>query len=265
MKMIEIRDDEFATLQKLIFQEVGISLAESKKTMVQSRLHKRLLHYQLDSFAHYLRIVQLTQTEKMEMINLITTNETYFFRESAHFDFIRELLHITRSSLRVWSAASSVGAEAYSLGMMINQFLPKDKWEILGSDINSEVVKKARMGLYPISWIDKIPVEYKSRYCLRGKGTYQGQFLIDRSLCANISFCENNLLEENKSFGKFDIIFLRNVLLYFNHDTKEQVVKNVISNLKVGGFLIISLTENLNTLNLKNLEQVQTSIFKKTM
>ena len=264
MQKIEISSDEFTTLQTLIFKEVGISLADSKKTMVQSRLHKRLVHYKLDSFAQYLRIVQITLTEKIEMINLITTNETYFFREEAHFDFIKSLLGKDISFIRIWSAASSVGAEAYSLAMMIDAALGKNKWEIIGSDINSEVVKKARMGLYPISWITKIPDEYKSRYCLKGKGKYEGQFLLDRGLCANMHFLENNLLEQNNSIGEFDIIFLRNVLLYFSDETKELVVKNVISNLKVGGFLVISLTENINSVNVKNLQQIQTSVFQKT-
>ncbi|MEA3523507.1 MAG: protein-glutamate O-methyltransferase CheR [Campylobacterota bacterium] len=264
MIKIEISSQEFTTLQKLIFKEVGISLADSKKTMVQSRLHKRLIHYKLDSFSQYLRIVQITLTEKIEMINLITTNETYFFREEAHFDFISSLLNKDVASLRIWSAASSVGAEAYSLAMMIDTALGKDKWEIVGSDINSEVVKKARMGLYPLSWITKIPDEYKSRYCLKGKGKYEGQFLIERSLSPNMHFLENNLLEQNSSLGEFDVIFLRNVLLYFSDETKELVVKNVISNLKVGGFLIISLTENINSVKLENLQQIQTSVFQKT-
>ncbi|MBU0719951.1 protein-glutamate O-methyltransferase CheR [bacterium] len=263
MKITGISNEEFATLQKLIFKEVGITLADSKKTMVQSRLNKRLVHYKLDSFAQYLRIVQITLTEKIEMINLITTNETYFFREEVHFDFVKSLLTKGVASLRIWSAASSVGAEAYSLAMMINGAVGKDKWEIVGSDINSEVIKKAKMGLYPISWITKIPDQYKNRYCLKGKGKYEGQFLIDRSLCSNMHFTENNLLEQNNYLGEFDIVFLRNVLLYFSDDTKEIVVKNVISNLKVGGFLIISLTENINSVKLKNLVQVRTSIFQK--
>ena len=264
MIKIQISSQEFTLLQKLVFKEVGISLADSKKTMVQSRLYKRLVHYKLDSFAQYLRIVQITPTEKIEMINIITTNETYFFREEAHFDFVRSLLSKDITSLRIWSAASSVGAEAYSLAIMIDNILGRNRWEIVGSDINSEVIKKAKMGLYPISWISKIPDEYKSKYCLRGKGKYEGQFLIDRSICKNMFFLENNLLEKNPSIGEFDIIFLRNVLLYFNNETKELVVKNVISNLKVGGFFIISLTENINNIRVENLKQIQTSIFQKT-
>lgn len=264
MIKIEISDEEFTILQKLIFKDVGITLSDSKKTMVQSRLHKRLVHYKLDSFAQYLRIVQITLTEKIEMINLITTNETYFFREEAHFEFIKSILNKDISLLRIWSAASSVGAEAYSLAMMIDSILGKNSWEIVGSDINSEVIKKAKMGLYPISWISKIPDEYKSRYCLKGKGKYEGQFLLDRGLCSNMHFIENNLLEPNSSLGEFDIIFLRNVLLYFSDETKELVIKNVISNLKVGGFLIISLTENINSVKLENLQQIQTSVFQKT-
>jgi len=260
MNTVELLDNEFKTFQKVIFDTIGITLNNSKKIMVQSRLNRRIVHYSLDSFAEYLRIIAINATERMEMINLITTNETYFFREEAHFDFIKELIS-QRKSIRLWSAASSVGAEAYSLAMLFNEAL--EEWSIFGSDINSEVIKKARMGLYPLSWIEKIPQELKSKYCLKGKGKYEGQFLIDRQLAKNVRFFENNLLERNLSIGKFDVIFLRNVLLYFNDETKQQVVEDIVSNLESGGYLIISLTENIQSVNIPNLKQVRTSIYQK--
>ena len=167
----------------------------------------------------------------------------------------------TRNEIRVWSAASSVGAEAYSLAMLFNETL--DEWKIYGSDINSDVIKKARMGLYPLSWIDKIPDDLKTKYCLKGKGAYEGQFLIDRELTKNMKFFENNLLKLNTHIGQFDVIFLRNVLLYFNDETKQKVIENIVANLKTGGYLIISLTENLQSVKLSKLKQVATSIYQK--
>jgi len=260
MKNVQLLDNEFKTFQKVIFDAVGITLNDSKKTLVQSRLNKRMIHYNLDSFAAYLRIIAVDNVEKNEMINLITTNETYFFREEAHFDFIRDYLN-NNNEVRIWSAASSVGAEAYSLAMLCNDKV--SSWKIYGSDINSDVVKKAKMGLYPLSWIDKIPEELRNKYCLKGKGKYEGQFLVERELVKNMSFFENNLLKLNTKIGQFDIIFLRNVLLYFNDETKTKVINNVLSNLKTGGYLIISLTENLQTISTPNLKQIATSIYQK--
>ena len=258
-----LSDGEFKVYQKLIFKEVGISLDDSKKTLVQSRLFKRLLNYKISSYSEYLRIVQIDTKEKMEMINLITTNETYFFRELSHFDFLEKSAKESNGKFRVWSAASSVGAEAYTIAMVLDSVKGRESWEIVGTDINTEVIKKARMGLYPEGWIKKIPSKFREKYCLKGRGKYEGQFLIDRALARNTKFDTNNLMMLNTSFGQFDIVFLRNVLIYFNNETRESVIKNVVANLKVGGYFIISLTENLQSLNLPNLEQVQSSIYRK--
>jgi chemotaxis protein methyltransferase CheR len=224
-----------------------------------------LHHHKIKSFSSYLKIVEYNHKEKIQMINLITTNETYFFRETKHFDFLTTIVKQVpiNQPFRVWSAASSVGAEAYSIAMILENYLNLNQWDVVGSDINTEVVQKAKKGLYCESWIDKIPANYKTKYCLKGKGRFEGQFIIDRKLQHNIHFATNNLTVPNNSFGVFDIIFLRNVLLYFNTQTKQQVLNNVLQNLKVGGYFIISLTENLDGLNIKNLRKYQSSIYQK--
>jgi len=262
---MKLNQTEFNIFQKLIFNEVGISLSDDKLNLVQSRLFSRLHHHKTKSFANYLKIVTVDHKEKIQMVNLITTNETYFFRETKHFDFLASITKQVKinQQFRVWSAASSVGAEAYSIGMILNDYLNLSQWEILGTDINTEVVEKAKRALYPETWIDKIPTHYKSKYCLKGKGRFEGQFIIDKILHHNIKFETNNLTIPNKSFGLFDIVFLRNVLIYFNTATKQKVLNNVIENLKVGGYFIISLTENLDGLNIKNLRKYQSSIYQK--
>jgi len=260
---MELSQDTFVTYQKLIFSHVGISLDDTKKTLVQSRLYKRLLYYNLTSYADYLRIVQVNNSEKMEMINLITTNETYFFREEIHFDFLSKTAKHSKGKFRVWSAAASIGAEAYTIAMVLNDILQKDKWEIVASDINTDVIKKARMGLYPEGWLRKIPYKYVKKYCLKGTGKFEKQFLIDRELNKNITFDIDNLMIDNNTFGLFDIIFLRNVLIYFNEDTKKIVIENLIRHLKDGGYLIISLTESLQHLGISALKQTRSSIYKK--
>lgn len=260
---IELTDKEFELFQKLVFKEIGVSLGNSKKFLVKNRLYKQLLEYDLSSYSDYYRLVQINKNEKTTMLNLITTNETYFFREKSHFEFVEEniIKNNSLNKIRIWSAASSVGAEAYTIAMMMDD--AKRDYEIIGSDINTEVIKKANVGLYPIKWMDKIPHELKVKYCLKGKGKHEGWFLVDRCLIKNIKFQTRNLIEEQNDLGKFDVIFLRNVLIYFNDETKEKIIKNVLKNLKTGGYLIISLTEYIHNLDIFGLEKVQSSIFQK--
>ena len=259
-----LKDGEFRLVQKLIFDAVGISLDETKKSLVKSRLLKRLRHYEIDEFSKYLRIVQIDSKEKNQMINLITTNETYFFREKSHFDFLENIVKSNKNNdFRIWSAASSIGAEAYTIAMILDSILQNNFWEVVGTDINTEVVKKASNALYPESFIKKIPDKYKNRYCLKGKGKYKGMFLVDTKLTTNVKFYENNLMNLNKKLGQFDIVFLRNVLIYFNKKTRTQVVQNVLENLKIGGYFIISLTERLETSDMESLIRVEPSIYKK--
>ena len=263
---IILAENEFVTVQKLIFREVGIDLQSSKKLLVQSRLLKRLLFYKFDNYLDYIRLVQINAQERIEMINLITTNETYFFREIDHFEYLQKNIipnHPFKTKFRFWSAAASVGAEAYSTAMLLDKTMARSDWEIVGTDINTEVIKKSRIGLYPEKWADKIPIELKKEYCLKGRGRHEGQFLIDRGLVENMDFQVGNLMKYNNKVGKFDVIFLRNVLIYFDDETKQMVVDNVLKNLKVGGYFFISLTENLNMLNIPTLESVATSIYKK--
>jgi len=263
---IILQENEFITVQKLIFQEVGIDLQSSKRLLVQSRLLKRLLFYKFDSYLEYIRLVQINAQERIEMINLITTNETYFFRELDHFEFLQKVIipnHPFKQKFRFWSAAASVGAEAYSTAMLLDKTMAKSDWEVVGTDINTEVIKKARIGLYHEKWADKIQLELKKQYCLRGRGKHEGQFLMDRGLVENMDFRVGNLMKFNAEVGKFDVIFLRNVLIYFDDETKQMVVDYVLKNLHIGGYFVISQTENLNMIKVPSLEAVETSVYKK--
>ena len=259
-----ISEKAYENFTQLIFEEIGVSLNEHKKALLESRLFKRMLHHNISSYDEYFALCKESIEEKLEMLNLITTNETYFFRESEHFSFLKTYLmnYESKTKVRIWSAASSVGAEAYSIAMMCDSLLAYNMWEVLGSDINSTVIKKARMGLYPITWSKKISDEFRHKYCLKGKGKYEGQFLVNRQLAKNVRFQSNNLLEANNDFGYFNIVFLRNVLIYFNNETRIKVIKNLLENMRSGSYLIISQTENINGLNLNELEQIQPSIFR---
>lgn len=262
----KLLDNEFHSFKKLIFKEAGIDLSDKKKLLVQSRLLKKIMHYKLSSYSEYLKLVQINAVERSEMVNLLTTNETYFFREIQHYKFLQNTIipnHPFKEKFRVWSAASSVGAEAYSTAMFLDQMMSRDDWEIYGTDINSEVVKKAKVGLFPESWISKIPVELRSLYCLKGKGAYEGKFIIDRALTLNMKFERGNLLAPENTIGKFNLIFLRNVLIYFDDATKQKVVDNVVERLVIGGYFFISHTENLNMIDISRLEQVTTAIYRR--
>jgi len=258
---IELTNKEFNLFQKIIFKELGIRFENSKRFLLESRLLKQLLHYNLNSYSDYFRLIQINNNEKIKMMNLITTNETYFFREKKHFDFLETSIVPFVSEIRVWSAACSIGAEAYSLAMLFED--ANINYEIIASDVNTEVIKKANIGLYPSRMMDKIPENLKVKYCLNGKRNYEGLFLIDRSLITKTRFENRNLLEPQMDLEFFDIIFLRNVLIYFSDDMKEKIIKNVLKNLKVGGYIIVSLTEHIHQLEKYNLEKVNSSIFKK--
>jgi chemotaxis protein methyltransferase CheR len=264
MKINKITDAEFELFAKIVHKEIGIFLVDSKKTLVENRLTGRMLEYQIDSYSKYLRIIQINREEKIKMLNLITTNETYFFREDDHFEFLKDVV-TSRSdhtaNFRVLSAAASIGAEAYSIAMVLDTYATK--WEVVGTDINSEVVKKARMGLYPLSFTKKIPDKYLQKYCLKGSGNHANQFIIDKRAINNVEFFEANLISYPNCYGIFDIIFLRNVLMYFDDPTRQKVIDNLVKNLKKGGFLIISLTENLSSLDIPYLKKLGKSIYQK--
>jgi chemotaxis protein methyltransferase CheR len=185
------------------------------------------------------------------MVDLLTTNETYFFREPQHFEFLKTIVPTAVKQgqvYRVWSAAASIGAEAYTIAMILADKLGVDgPWEILGTDISNSVLAQARRGHYRMAEAEKIPREYLKKYCLKGKGTQDGTFIIDSRLRQHVNFEQLNLNVENmKKIGEFDVIFLRNVLIYFDIPTKQRVVANLIPCMKNGGYFIVGHAESLN-------------------
>lgn len=248
-----ITDREFAKFKRFIFEAAGISLADSKKALVAGRLAKRLHIHGLDSYTEYFDLLNDGQApdETQMAVDLLTTNETYFFREPRHFDFLRELLGQFRAGgrpYRVWSAASSSGEEAYSIAMMLAELLGDAPWEVIGTDISTRVVERARAGHYPMERGERIPKDYLKRFCLRGIGRQEGTFLVDPALRARVKFMQANLNTRLPDLGTFDVVFLRNVLIYFDNDTKRGVVERVAAHLPHGGHLFIGHSETLNDL-----------------
>lgn len=265
-----ITDAEFAQFQKLIYQVAGISMADSKKTLLTGRLGKRLRELGMDSYGEYYRYVTSGSEplEQQSMVDLLTTNETYFFREQAHFDFLREHIlpaHPPGQAFRVWSAASSTGEEAYTLCMVLADELGMHgNWSILGSDISSRVLEAARRGQY---WLDRtrgLPEAYLKKYCLKGVRSQAGSLLVAPELRRHTLFRQINLNQPLPDVGRFHLIFLRNVMIYFDNDTKRKVVRQLVDCLHPGGYFIIGHSESLNGIN-NTLRSVQPTIYRKPM
>lgn len=245
-----ISDAEFNKFQKLIFEIAGISLADGKQVLLVGRLTKRLKHFGFDTFGQYYRFVTDSQNpgERQIMVDLLTTNETYFFREPKHFEFLRDIATQRRSSgnFRVWSAASSSGEEAYSIAMVMAEVLGGNAWEVVGTDISSRVLDKARSGHYPLTRTNGIPTHLLKKFCLKGMGEHDGTLLIAKELRNRVTFHHSNLMDPRKGLGQFDIIFLRNVMIYFDNETKRKVINNLLPYLKSNGFFLIGHSESLN-------------------
>ena len=184
------------------------------------------------------------------MVDLLTTNETYFFLEPQHFDYLRSEISAKRNSpttFRVWSAASSSGEEAYSIAMTLAETIPNSNWEIVGSDISTQVLRKASTGHYSLARTEGIPSGYMKKYCLKGVRSHEGTFLIAPELRQRTSFYQINLTYPvDTAIGEFDVVFLRNVMIYFDPETKARVVHNLLPRLKPGGHLFIGHSETLN-------------------
>lgn len=261
-----ITDEEFSRFKHLIYDAAGIDLAPEKKVMVMGRLNKRLLHHRLNTFGDYYRLVTSGSQpgEFQVMVDLLTTNETYFFRESQHFDFLKNeiLKGWNNEKFRVWSAASSSGEEVYNLAMIIAEALGTRSWEVLGSDISMRMLQLAKTGVYPMSRASQMPRYYLTKYCLKGVRSQEGMLLIDQKLKSRVDFKQINLMESLPYIGTFDVIFVRNVMIYFDQKTKEEVVKRLLGVLKPGGYILTSHSESLHGITTQ-VDMVRPSIYRK--
>jgi chemotaxis protein methyltransferase CheR len=262
-----ITDAEFAQFQRLIYQIAGISLADSKKVLLVGRLGKRLKALNLATFGAYFKYVSSGNDpgERQTMVDLLTTNETYFFREEAHFDFLRQVVipnHPPGQSLDIWSGASSTGEEIYTLCMVLaDEMGATGQWTILGSDISTHVLGIAQRGQY---WLDRtrgLPQSYLRKYCLKGVRAQEGSFIIDPALRRHTRFMQVNLNTTLPEFGKFHVIFLRNVMIYFDNETKRKVVARLVEKLRPGGYFIVGHSESLNGIN-ETVKPVKPTIYR---
>jgi len=245
-----ITDGEFARFQQLVLKATGINLSDQKRALVVGRLGSRLRHRKADSFSTYYKILQDPREgdELQAAIDLITTNETSFFREIDHFRVLREYILGLRPvpfPFRVWSAASSSGEEAYTIAMVLADLLGSAELQVLGTDISTRVLERGRKGLYPMERAATIPTDYLRRFCLKGQDKHEGLFLMSRQIRERVSFVQANLCQNLPRLGSFDVAFLRNVLIYFDVPQKRRVVEAVMAQLKPGGLLMVGHSESL--------------------
>jgi chemotaxis protein methyltransferase CheR len=270
MNGIAISEREFARFQRFILDIAGITMSDAKKALVSGRLAKRLHHFGLDSYDAYFELLAGGRhpEETQIAVDLLTTNETYFFREGRHFDVLREaaLAHAAAGNapFRVWSAACSSGEEPYSIAMVLAHTLGGAPWEVTASDISTRVLARARIGHYPMERAAHVPPEYLKRFCLKGIREQEGTLLVDRALRQRVQFRQVNLNTQLPAeLGMFDMVFLRNVMIYFSAETKRQVVARVTSRLKPGGQFIIGHSESLHEIS-DAVRPVAPSVYRKT-
>lgn len=263
-----LTDREFVQFQRFIHEAAGISLSDAKKPLVSGRLAKRLHQLRFASYGSYFQLIASGKApeETQLAIDLLTTNETYFFREARHFEHLRAVLkeRAPRTApFRAWSAACSTGEEPYSVAMVLADLLPARGWEVLASDISARVLETARRGHYPMARAAHVPPDYLRRFCLKGIDAEDGTLLVSRALRECVEFAQINLNAARlPALDRFDVVFLRNVLIYFDGATKRRVVQRVLEHLRPGGYLYIGHSESLHDMGLP-LRPVAPAIYRK--
>jgi chemotaxis protein methyltransferase CheR len=257
MMMPELTDNEFNQLSQLVYQHAGIHLPPQKKELVRSRLTKFLRNRRLASFQEYYRQV-LDDSSGLELINLldaISTNMTAFWREPKHFEFLgQELLPALRQKSkaapqwRFWSAGCSSGEEPYTMAMVLmNAFLGQELSgvKIYASDINTQVLNQAQRGIYPMSRVEPLSQEWRRRYFQKGVNQWEGFVRVKPEVKKMVEFFRFNLMEPFPFKEDFEVIFCRNVMIYFEKATQTELVQKFYNCLKPGGYLFIGHSESL--------------------
>jgi chemotaxis protein methyltransferase CheR len=273
-------DADFARLSALIFEQTGINLTATKRRHIEGKLGKRAATLGLRSVAEYIKLLferGMLESEVDTLIDLATTNKTDFFREQAHFDLLDKILVPallkTRPSgavprLKVWSAAASNGAEAFTIAMVLAEAAargPRFEFAVLGTDVSPEMVEEARRAIYPASMIASLPAALRRRYFMQGRGTgTQAKVRVVPELRRHVRFGQVNLVAEKLAVDRdVDVIFLRNVLIYFDGPTQKAVVRRLVGHLRPSGYLILGHTEAAIG-NGMGFEQVGTGVFRVT-
>lgn len=249
---MQLSERSFNVVADVFHRISGIRLVPAKRQLVIGRLQKLASEKGLSSLDEYVdKVIKVgDETELVKVVDRLTTNETYFFREPAHFEFLADLLERRKSGqeFRVWSAASSSGEEAYSIAMLLADKIGLRGWQILGTDLSTAMVEAGRKALYPMERARNTSPQYLKRFCMKGSGPYEGHLLVSKELRANVHFEQANLMQPLPNIGQFDVVFLRNVLIYFEPEAKQDIVRRVMAHIKPGGYLFTGHSESLSNL-----------------
>lgn len=276
--MPQLKDRHFHTVADLIQARIGIQIPEAKRTMLEGRLRRRMRALDLDSleaYGNHLFDGGHLADEFVHIIDCVTTNKTDFFREPAHFEQLRDeivpLLCRRRGGtprLKVWSAAASTGAEAYTLAMVLQDMVAAGhgfSYAILGTDISTEVLRVAADAIYPEEMLVQIPAAFRRRYVMTARDPAQKIGRIVPELRGHVRFQRLNLMDAYYAVDRdVDVVICRNVLIYFDRDTQKAVLGRLALHLRPGGFLIVGHSESMAGTGVPGLEQVSSTIFRRT-
>lgn len=271
----KITDQDFKRLSEFIYNNYGIKMPIAKKVMLEGRLRSRLRANNLSTFKEYCDYVFSVEGERNEMVHMIdtvSTNKTDFFREPMHFTFMSSdiLPEYTANGktndLKVWCAASSTGEEPYTIAITLEEYKLKDRnlnYSIYCTDISTRVLEKAVLGIYANERAVNIPMSIKSKYFLKSKDPLNKSCRIIPEIRKKLSFNRLNLMDDfYQTPNQFDIIFCRNVLIYFDRSTQEQVINKLCSKLNKNGYLILGHSESITGFSAP-LQAVKTTIYQK--
>jgi chemotaxis protein methyltransferase CheR len=262
---------DFDQFRLLAHQKFGLDLPDGKQQLVASRLGKKMRELNLISFnAYYHHVVEDRTGEALTaMIDALTTNHTSFFRESAHFDFLRRTVLPSlrsRTSLSLWSAACSSGEEPYSIAFsLFDELGPESlsRLRILATDISTRVLDLAQAAVYANERFRGVSPDRLRRYVLKGEGKYKDNFMVKRQFRETIEFRRLNLMEDISHLGPFPVIFCRNVMIYFDRTTQQDLVNRLAGRLEPGGYLFIGHAESLSGID-QPLDYVQPAVYRKS-
>lgn len=272
----EMGDDEFRRFSQLIHSEFGIKMPPTKKVLLQSRFQKRLRALGMSSYKEYCDYVfsdHGREQERSHLVDVVTTNTTHFFREPKHWEIMNNIVmpELTRrgighgAPLKLWSAGCSSGEEPYTLAMVLSEWAARHQgfnFTILATDISREILQRAQRAVYSMEKAEEIPMEMKKKYVLKSKNKQNPLIKMDQVLRNKVRFQQLNFMDNFKLPDEQDIIFCRNVVIYFDRETQVVLFNKFCNNLKHSGYLFIGHSESLSGMKLP-LRQVAPTVFQK--
>lgn len=254
---MKLTDKDFSILSNIIEDEIGIKMPIVKKIMLEGRLMKMMNRLKISSYSELIASIKKNLSVKEEFFNSVTTNKTDFYREMAHFLYMRDL--DLKNGLKIWSCAASSGEEIYTI---IFELLEKGLYDfkVYGSDLDTNMLTKCRDATYDIRKTEIIPLDIKRKYMLKSKDGKTAK--IKDNIKKYAHFFKQNLLDKYYSIEDLDIIFCRNVLIYFNKETQTEIIEKLITKLNTNGYLFLGHSESIMN-NYNNLKQIRPAIYKK--